>query len=64
MGIRLITADDAIHVQVGKSDVARTSDVERQGKSTLASLFFRLKRVDLPVRRVVENDFIADMVLA
>ena len=37
--------------------------LERQTLGTLAGLFFRLRRVDVPVLHVIEFDLVADMVL-
>ena len=51
----LIAAHDTIHVQVREGDVARIPNVERQSESALASLLFRLERVDLPVGGMVRE---------
>ena len=61
---RLIAADNPIHVQVGEGDVARIANVERQSESAFAALLFGLQCVNLPVGGVVQNDFIANMMLA
>jgi len=39
----LVAADHAIHVKIGDGDVAGVANLERQRKSALASLFFRLQ---------------------
>ena len=64
MGKGLIAAHHPIHVQIRESDIAGVPDVERQGEAALAALFFGLERVNFPVRCVVENNFVADVVLA
>ena len=51
-------------MQVCKGDIARIPDVERQGESALAALFFRLERIDLPVGSMVQDYFVANVMLA
>ena len=60
----LIGAYDTLHVQVCKGDIARIPDVERQGESALAALFFRLERIDLPVGSMVQDYLVANVMLA
>src|SRR6266481_7601212 len=60
----LVAADHAIYVEIGDGDVAGVSNVERQSKSALASLLFRLQGVNLPVGSVAQNHFVADVVFA
>src|SRR5207344_3259983 len=61
---RLVAADDAIHMQVGDGDVAGIANLQRQRETAFAALLFRLQRIDLPVRRVLEHHFGADVMLA
>src|SRR4029077_1995484 len=60
----LIAAYNAVHVQIGHGNVVRIADLKRQCEAALTSLLFRLECVDLPVRDVVQHDFVAHVVLA
>ena len=65
-GVRkwLITAYDAIHVQVGERNIARIADVDWQSESAFATFFFGLQRVKFPVRHMIEDYLVAHVVLA
>src|SRR6516225_3417279 len=64
VGKWLIAADDAVDVEIGERDVRRIPDLQRQSKTSLASLFFCLQGIDLPVGNVAQDNLVSDMVFA
>src|SRR5215471_12268528 len=61
---RLKAADYAINVEVGNGDVVRAFDFKGQSGAAFATLFFSLKRVNPPVRNIVQLNFTTDMMFA
>ena len=53
---------DAIAVIIGDGDIPRPVEFERQRFRTLAGLLLGLRRIDVPILRVVEDDLVAHMV--
>src|ERR1700692_3709810 len=61
---RLHHADNTVHVQIGKRYIGRVPYIERQGEAALAALLLGLQGINFPVRGMIQNDFVANMMLA
>ncbi len=61
---RLVGTDDAVAVIIGKGDIVRRINFNRQAEAAFAALFFRLQRIKAPVGRIAHLNLVADMMLA
>ena len=64
VGERLLHVGDTVTVIVRDGEIAGVIDFERRCVLAFAALLFRLQRVKLPVRYILQFDFRADVVLA